>query len=74
MAATKEAIQALEVHIAGLPQEHRRAVQLNYLQGRSLEETATALGRSPAAVRGLLYRAKQRLRVALGRSSRWFGR
>lgn len=74
VAATREALLALEAQIVGLPEEHRQAVRLSLLQGCSLEETATVLGRSPAAVRGLLHRAKQRLREALGRSSRWFGR
>jgi RNA polymerase sigma-70 factor (ECF subfamily) len=73
-AAKKEAIQAVQVGIACLPDEQQQAVRLRYLQGQSLGETADALGRSPAAVRGLLYRAKTRLRDALGRSSRWFSR
>jgi RNA polymerase sigma-70 factor (ECF subfamily) len=73
-AAEKEAIQAVQVGIACLPDEQQQAVRLRYLQGQSLAETANSLGRSPAAVRGLLYRAKLRLRDALGRSSRWFSR
>jgi RNA polymerase sigma-70 factor (ECF subfamily) len=73
-AAAKEAIQAVQVGIAGLPDEQQQAVRLRYLEGQSVAETAEALGRSPAAVRGLLYRAKTRLRDGLGRSSRWFRR
>jgi RNA polymerase sigma-70 factor (ECF subfamily) len=73
-ATTKEAIQAVQVGIACLPEEQQQAVRLRYLQGESLSNTADALGRSPAAVRGLLYRAKLQLRDALGRSSRWFSR
>jgi DNA-directed RNA polymerase specialized sigma24 family protein len=67
-------MQALQVQIACLPAEYQQAVQLKFLQGDSLDETAQAMNRSPAAVRGLLDRAKQRLRGALGRSSRWFTR
>ena len=73
-AVKKEAIQAVHVGVACLPDEQQQAVRLRYLQGQSLAETANALGRSPAAVRGLLYRAKLRLRDALGHSSRWFSR
>lgn len=73
-ATQKEAIQAIHVGIACLPDEQQQAVRLRYLQGQSLADTSDALGRSPAAVRGLLYRAKLRLRDALGRSSRWFSR
>jgi RNA polymerase sigma-70 factor (ECF subfamily) len=72
--AKKEAIQAVQVGIACLPDEQQQAVRLRYLRGQSVGETADALGRSPAAVRGLLYRAKVQLREALGRSSRWFSR
>jgi RNA polymerase sigma-70 factor (ECF subfamily) len=72
--AAKEAIRAVQVGIACLPQEQQQAVRLRYIQGQSVDETADALGRSPAAIRGLLYRAKRRLRTLLGRSSRWFSR
>jgi DNA-directed RNA polymerase specialized sigma24 family protein len=49
-------------------------VLTRYVEGKSLAETATAMRRSPAAVRGLVDRAKQSLRKALGRSSRWFAK
>ena len=74
VAATNEALLAMQRQIANLPAEYRQAVQLRLLQGQSLDETAQVLGYSPAAVRGVLYRAKLRLREAMGRSSRWFGR
>lgn len=67
-------MHALVAQIEGLPEDQQQAVRLSCLQGKSLNATANTLGRSPAAVRGLLYRAKQRLRDALGHSSRWFGR
>ena len=73
-AARHEALQAVQVGIAGLPDDQRQAVRLRYLQGHTIEQTGDELGRSPAAVRGLLHRAKTRLRDALGRSSRWFSR
>jgi RNA polymerase sigma-70 factor (ECF subfamily) len=73
-AAKNEACQALQVGIACLPDEQQQAVRLRYLQGQSVAEAADALGRSPAAVRALLVRARTRLRATLGHSSRWFSR
>ncbi len=73
-AARREAIHAVQVGIAGLPDDQREAVQLRFLRGQSLDEAATAMGRTPNAVRSLIHRAKQRLRGALGNSSRWFER
>lgn len=72
--ARREAVQAVQVAIAGLPEDQREAIQSRFLEGKSLEETADAMGRSPAAVRGLIHRAKQGLRAALGRSSCWLSR
>ena len=54
-----------------LPSDQRQAVRLRYLSGKSLEETAVAMGRTPNAVRSLVHRAKQRLHHALRRSSLW---
>ena len=67
-----EAIQAVKVGIAGLPDDQRTAIQMRFLEGRSLEQTAVGMGRTPSAVRSLIHRAKQSLREILGRSSRWF--
>jgi RNA polymerase sigma-70 factor (ECF subfamily) len=69
-----EIVTAVHVALASLPADQRDAVQLRFLDGKSVEETATALQRTPAAVRGMLYRAKQSMRQVLGRSSRWFGK
>jgi RNA polymerase sigma-70 factor (ECF subfamily) len=69
-----EMVAAVHVGLASLPADQRDAVRLRLLDGKSVEETATALERTPAAVRGMLYRAKQSMRQVLGRSSRWFGR
>jgi RNA polymerase sigma-70 factor (ECF subfamily) len=69
-----EMVAAVHVGLASLPEDQRDAVRLRLLDGKSVEETATALERTPAAVRGMLYRAKHSIRQALGRSSRWFGK
>jgi RNA polymerase sigma-70 factor (ECF subfamily) len=69
-----EMVAAVHVGLASLPADQRDAVRLRFLECKSVEETATTLERSPAAVRGMLYRAKQSMRQVLGRSSRWFGK
>jgi RNA polymerase sigma-70 factor (ECF subfamily) len=48
-----------------LPDDQRRAVELHHLQGRSLAEISTQLGRSKASVAGLLRRGIRTLREHL---------
>ena len=62
---------ALQVALAGLPEDQREAIRLNLLQGKTLEETATAMDRTTPAVRGLIRRGKQQLSEAMGRASVW---
>jgi RNA polymerase sigma-70 factor, ECF subfamily len=71
--ARGEALHALQVALAALEQDQREAIRLRLLEGKSLEETAAALGRTPDAVRGLIHRGKQELSEAMGRPSQWFG-
>jgi len=70
--ARKEAVRAAQVAIAGLPEDHREAVRLRFLEGRSIDAVAAAMHRSPGAVRGLIDRAKRAMRETLGRASRYF--
>jgi RNA polymerase sigma-70 factor (ECF subfamily) len=69
--ASGEAIRAMQVAIASLPDEQREAVMLRFFQHKSLEEAGDAMNRSPDAVRGLLRRAKQGLRERMQRTSIW---
>ncbi|MEX2113133.1 MAG: sigma-70 family RNA polymerase sigma factor [Pirellulales bacterium] len=69
--ARREGIQAIQIAVAGLPDDYRQAVELRYFEGRSIEETAGAMGRTTGAVRGLLDRAKKELREALERASKY---
>lgn len=69
--ARSEALSALQVALAALEHDQREAIRLRLLEGKSLEETAAALDRTPDAVRGLVHRGKQKLRDAMGRASRW---
>ena len=70
-AARRENVAALQVGLATLPSDQRKAIQLYFLDQVGLEETGAAMSRSADAVRGLLHRAKRRLRAFLGRSSHW---
>jgi RNA polymerase sigma-70 factor (ECF subfamily) len=69
--ARSEALHALQVALASIPEDQRKAIRLRHLEGKSLEEAAAAMGRSPDAVRGLVQRGKQSLAEAMGRASRW---
>ena len=69
--ARREAVVALQVGMAGLPNGQRAAIRLHLLEGKSLAETAIALDRSTSAVRSLIHRGKQNLVEALGRASLW---
>lgn len=72
--ARREAIQAIQVALAGLSEEYRLVVQLRYFEGLSLEETAEAVGKTKGAVRGILDRAKQKIRDSLESASRYLSR
>jgi RNA polymerase sigma-70 factor (ECF subfamily) len=72
--ARHEAVRAVSVAMAGLPEHYCEAVRLRYLEGQSVEQIGQAMQRSPGAVRGLLQRAKDALREALGESSRYLSK
>ena len=71
-AARDEAIRAVQVGLAGLPNDQRAVILHRYIEQQSIESTAVAMRCTPGAVRGLLHRAKHSLRDVLGRSARWF--
>jgi RNA polymerase sigma factor (sigma-70 family) len=73
-AARGEAIRAVQIAIATLPDAQREAVTCHYLNGKTVSETAARLRRSPGAVRGLLIRATRKMRHSLQSSSRWFNK
>ena len=74
VARRAEAQRALRIAVAALPPDQREAIERCSLQGRPLAEVAEAMGRSTAAVRGLIQRGKTALAAALGRASLWLSR
>ncbi len=60
-----EQMMQLNDAIRQLPLPQREVVVLHHLQGRSLNETAEMIGRSPSAVAGLLFRGLKSLRILL---------
>jgi len=70
----EESIRAMHVALASLSDDYRRVIWLHCLQELPMERVAEELGCSPGAARGLCYRAKQKLRDALGHASSYFTR
>ena len=64
-AQCNEQVLLLAEALTGLPGPQRQVVELRHLRGWSLAEIAGHLGRSPAAVAGLLHRGLARLRNLL---------
>jgi RNA polymerase sigma-70 factor, ECF subfamily len=64
--ARQEEADRLARALLRLPEPQREAVTLRQLQGLSLAEVARRLGRTPAAVAGLLHRGLKQLRALLG--------
>ena len=68
----RESILRMRTAIANLSPDHREVIQRFYLLDQSLEEIASAMGRSKEAIRGLCYRARKDLREIMGGSSLFF--
>jgi RNA polymerase sigma-70 factor (ECF subfamily) len=64
-AARNEQLLRLTEALTELPEAQRKALVQHYWQGRSLTEIGDELGRTPAAVAGLLHRGLKRLRASL---------
>lgn len=64
-AVRAERLTQLAEAIAGLPEPQREAIVMRHLEGRSLAEIAEYVGRTEAAVVGLLQRGLRHLRERL---------
>ena len=69
--ARREAIQAVQVGVAGLQDDQREAIRRHYIEGQSLGETAESMGKTVGAVRALIYRGKCKLQEQMDRSAIW---
>lgn len=69
--ARHEAAGALHVGLAGLQEDHRRAIQLHHIEGLEVAQVAEIMNRSPRAVRHLCSRGLGELRAGLGRVSQF---
>lgn len=58
--------------IDGLPPDHRAAIVLFSLEGKSIAETAEILGTSIGATKVRIYRAKRRLKEALDKECTYY--
>lgn len=67
--ARHEAVAAVQDAMNELPDHYLQAIELRMFEGKSLEETATIMQRSPRAVQGLVDRAKKKMRDVLDRLS-----
>jgi RNA polymerase sigma-70 factor (ECF subfamily) len=67
-AQRKEQVLRLAEALASLPEAQREAVTRRYLQNGSLDDIGQHLGRSPAAVAGLIKRGLEHLRLLLHES------
>jgi RNA polymerase sigma-70 factor (ECF subfamily) len=61
----EEQLLQLAQALAELPAEQRQAVELHHLQGHPVAEVGEMMGRSRAAVVGLLFRGLKKLRQLL---------
>ena len=68
----RENARRVRAALATLPEVQRQIVEAYYLEGHSLEQLAEMHGCSKGAIRGICYRARQRLRELMGRSSLYF--
>jgi RNA polymerase sigma factor (sigma-70 family) len=66
VAAQRAELSAVLARVKSLPGAQREALVRRELEGRNHQEIAAAIGVSPGAVRGLIFRARTALREAAG--------
>ncbi len=69
--ARHEAIAAVQVALAEIPEQYRHALQLVHIEGLPVREAAARMGRTDRAVHGLCRRGLARLRDRMQSASRY---
>ena len=72
--ARTEAVEAIRIAIAALPEDQQAVIRCRYFEQLSVEQTAAKLDRSSGSVRGLLGRARAALRTTMHNSALWLSR
>ncbi|MEE9296949.1 MAG: RNA polymerase sigma factor [Phycisphaerae bacterium] len=70
--STREAVDAVQIALAALPENYRTAITLRYVEGRSHDQIAKAMRKSRSAVNSLLFRGMRKLKELLGSAGRFF--
>lgn len=70
-AAVAEAVDAVRIALASLPPARRQALWMRYIEGRSRDTIASSMGRTSAAVNGLLFHGLEQLQERLGSAGRY---
>lgn len=70
-AARREALRALDIAFNGINDDYRRVIQLRFIEGLTVEQTAKQMSRTRRAVEMLCHRALRRLRDDMGSASQF---
>ncbi|MHC5112377.1 MAG: RNA polymerase sigma factor [Planctomycetota bacterium] len=69
--ARGEAVTAIQIALAGMPEHYCQAIQLVHLEGKSVRDAAQRMNKTERAIHGLLRRGLALLQERLGRASRY---
>jgi RNA polymerase sigma-70 factor (ECF subfamily) len=72
--ARREAVSAVQVALASLKEEYRKALRMRYIEGLPVARIAEAMGRTEGSVNMLCNRGLTKLREAMGRASAYLSR
>jgi len=70
-AAVAEAVDAVQVALASLPEARRQAIWLRYIEGRSCDSIAQRMNRTKGAVNSLLFHGLNQLHLRLGEAKKF---
>lgn len=70
--AIKEAVAAIRCGLRRLPDDHRRVLEMYYLDGKPISEIASTMRKTNRAVEGLVHRGLRQMRRQLGYEGKYF--